>query len=70
MTAGPSQVEIRSKSGPGVQLGRYWRGRSGWEGPCSSSESLYIKGKMSTRSLSVILQPRFLYACIFDLFYP
>ena len=40
--SGRNQVKIGSESGlgGGVQLGRCRRGRSGWEGPCSSSESL------------------------------
>ena len=47
MISGPSgrnRVKIGSKSGPGggVQLGRCRRGRSGWEGPCSSSESPHL----------------------------
>ena len=41
--SGRNRVEIGSKSGPGggVRVGRCRRGRSGWEGPCDSSESLY-----------------------------
>ena len=45
MISGRNQAKIGSESGPGggVQLGRCQRGRSGWGGPCSSSESLYPK---------------------------
>ena len=47
--SGPNRLEIRSKSGANQVRGegfggdRCWRGRSGWEGLCSSSESLYLR---------------------------
>ena len=43
--SGPNQVDIRSKSGlgGGVQQAVPEGGRSGWEGPCSSSEFPSLK---------------------------
>ena len=59
MISGPSQVEIGSKSGPGggVQLGRCQRGRSGWEGPCSSSESPHTNLSAGWGSSRCVVQP-------------
>ena len=52
--SGRNRIKIGSKSGPGrgVQLGRRRRGRSGWEGPCSSSESLYLSWEKANQGLS------------------